>query len=197
MLFSVPATSPYKTVRELVDASKTRKMAYSSNGHGTNTHLWMELFKVKTGGQLLHVPYKGAAPALQGMVAGETDIAISSPASAKVLTDGGRLRPVAIASAQRSPTFPNLPTLVESGYPDLVFGAWFGVFGPANLPPAVADKLHAMITSAMKSPEYIKHAETFSFDVQPTTRAQFTKLIAEDAALWRQAIDAAQIKLED
>lgn len=197
ILFSVPSTSPYKTVKELIDASKTKKMAYSSNGYGTNTHLWFELFKLKTGAQLLHVPYKGAAPALQGMVAGETDIALSSPASAKVLMEGGRLRPIVSGGAQRMPLFPSVPTLVESGYPDLVFGAWFGVFGPANLPPAVADKLHAMITSAMNSPVYIKHAETFVFDVQPTTRAQFTKLIADDAAVWRQAIEAAQIKLED
>lgn len=128
-------------------------MAYSSNGYGTNTHLWFELFKVKTGAQLLHVPYKGAAPALQGLVAGETDIALSSPATAKVLLDAGRLRPIASGSPQRASLFPNVPTLVESGYPDLAFGAWFGVFGPANVSPAIADKLHAMITSAMKSPK--------------------------------------------
>lgn len=197
VLISVSATSPYKSVKELIEASKTKRMAYSSNGYGTNTHLWMELFKVKTGAQLLHVPYKGATPALLAMVAGETDIAISSPASAKALLDAGRLRPLAIGSAQRFALFPNVATLAESGYPELVFGAWFGIFGPANMNPEIADKLHAMIIAAMKTPEYIKHAETFVFDVQPTKRAQFIKLIADDEAVWRQAIEAAQIKPED
>lgn len=197
VLFSVPASSPYKTIKELIDASKTTKMAYSSNGHGSTSHLWMELFKVKTGAQLLHVPYKGAAPALQGMVAGETNLVISSPASAKVMLDGGRIRPLVVTSAQRLPAFPNVPTFVETGYPDLVLGAWFGMFGPPGMSPAVADKLHSMIVSAMKSPEYLKHASSFMFDVQPVSRAQFTKLVADDAALWRQAIEAAQIKPED
>lgn len=180
-----------------MDVSKTKKMAYSSNGYGTNTHLWMELFKVKTGPLLLHVPYKGAAPALQAMIAGDTDFAISSPTSAKTMMDAGRMRPLAIGSAQRFAGLPSVPTLVESGYPDLLMGAWFGIFGPANMPPVLADKLHAMIVAAMKSPEYIKHAETFMFDVQPVSRAQFTKLVADDATIWRQAIEAAQIKLED
>lgn len=197
VLFSVPANSPFRTVKELVDASKTKKMAYSSNGHGTTTHLWMELFKVKAGAQLLHVPYKGAAPALQGLIAGETDIVISSPASAKGMLDAGRIRPLIITSAQRLPMFPNVPTFVESGYPDLVLGAWFGMFGPPGMSPALADKLHDMIVSAMKSPEYQKHADSFMFDIQPVPRTQFAKLVADDAALWRQAIEAAQIKPED
>ena len=194
ILFSTPASAPYKTINELIDASKTSQMAYSSNGHGTNTHLWMERFKKSTGAQLLHVPYKGAAPALQGMVAGETNLAISSPASAKVMLDGGLLRPLAIASPERSPLFPDVPTLVESGYPDLVLGAWFGVFGPAGMDAAVADKLHEMIIAAVKSPEYQKHAQSFMFDLPITSRADFTKLVADDTPLWKQAMEAAGIE---
>jgi len=197
VLFSVPASSPYKTLKAFIDASKTKKLAYSSNGYGTNTHLWMELFKLKTGAQLLHVPYKGAAPALQAMIAGETAFAISSPASAKAMLDAGRLRPLAITSSERDPTFPNIPTLAESGYPELVMGAWFGVFGPPNMSPAIADKLHSMIMSALTSEEYQKQAKTFVFDVPQVSRAEFSKLVADDAALWRQAIEAAQIKPED
>jgi len=197
VLFSVPENSPYRTIKELIDASGKDKLAYSSNGYGTTTHLWMEWFKEKTGAQLLHVPYKGAAPALQAMVAGETDFVISSPASAKVMLDAKRIRPLAITSSRRVPTFPDVPTFVESGYPDLVMGAWFGVFGPPGMNPAIADKLHAMVNSAIQSPEYQKHAQTLAFDVPVVSRAQFAKVIVDDAALWRQAIKAAQIQLTD
>ncbi|NYT22744.1 tripartite tricarboxylate transporter substrate binding protein [Alcaligenaceae bacterium] len=194
ILFSVAASSPYKNIKDFVEASKTKQMAYSSNGYGTTTHLWVELFKKSTGAQLLHVPYKGAAPALQGMVAGETNLAVSSPASAKALLDGGLLRPLAIASAERSPLFPDVPTLVESGYPDLVLGAWFGTFGPPGMDPAIADKLHDMIIAAMQSPEYQKHAQSFIFDLPILSRQAFAKVVADDTPLWLSAIAAAGIE---
>ncbi|NYT63549.1 tripartite tricarboxylate transporter substrate binding protein [Alcaligenaceae bacterium] len=197
VMFSVSANTPYKSLKEFVDASQTKQMAYSSNGHGTNTHLWMELFKEKSGAKLMHVPYKGAAPSLQALVAGETDIVISSPVSAKTLLDAGRIRPLAITSLQRDPNFPDVPTLVKSGYPDFVVGAWFGMFGPSGMKPAVADKLHAMIASALKSEEYQKFAKSFMFDITPVSRAQFTQLVKEDKALWSQAIKAAKIAPAD
>lgn len=194
VLFSVPTNSPHKTINAFIEASKAGEMAYSSNGHGTNTHLWMERFKKSTGAQLLHVPYKGAAPALQAMVGGETDIAISSPASAKVMLDGARLRPLAIGSAERSPAFPDVPTLAESGYPDLLLNAWFGVFGPAGIKPEIADKLHAMIIDAIQSPEYQKHAQSFMFDLPIRSRQEFARLVADDVPLWEHAMKAAGLE---
>lgn len=197
VVFAVNANSTYKTVQDIVDASKQKKMAYGSNGFGTTSHLWIELFKAKTGANILHVPYKGAAPSLQALVAGEHEMVVASPASLKAQLDAGRVRPIAVTSAKRLPSFPNVPTMVESGYPDFVVGAWFGVFGPPNLPQPIADKLHDMIVSAMKSPEYQKHADTFMFDTQPVPRAEFTRLVAADATVWKSAIEAAQIKPED
>ena len=197
VVLAVNVNSPYKTVKDVVDASKTKKMAYGSNGFGTTSHLWIELFKVKTGADILHVPYKGAAPSLQALVAGEHEMLIASPASLKVQYDAGRVRPIAVTSAKRLPGFPTVPTLVESGYPDFVVGAWFGIFAPANLPQPIADKLHEMIVTAMKSAEYQKHADTFMFDTQPIPRAEFIRLVAADAAVWKSAIEAAQIKPED
>jgi tripartite-type tricarboxylate transporter receptor subunit TctC len=194
VLFAVSDTSPYRTVKDVVDASRTKKMNYGSNGFGTTAHLWIELFKAKTGANMLHVPYKGAAPSLQALIGGEHDFLVASPASLKVQLDAGRVRPIAATSAKRLPQFPNVPTMAESGYPDFVVGAWFGVFGPPHLPAPIADKLHAMIVSAMKSPEYQKHADTFMFDTQPVARAEFAKLVAADAAVWRAAIAAAKIE---
>ena len=197
VVFAVNANSPYRTVKDIVDASRQKKLAYGSNGYGTTSHLWIELFKVKTGVDLLHVPYKGAAPSLQALVAGEHDMVVASPASLKAQYDAGRVRPIAATSARRMPGFPSVPTMAESGYPDFVVGAWFGIFGPPNMPPAIADKLHEMVVTAMKSPEYQKHADTFMFDTQPIARAEFVRLVAADSAVWKSAIEAAQIKPED
>ena len=194
VVFAVNVNSPYKTVKDIVDASRSKKVNYGSNGFGTTSHLWIELFKAKTGANMLHVPYKGAAPSLQALVAGEHDFLVASPASLKGQLDAGRVRPLAVTSAKRLPSFPNVPTMVESGYPDFVVGAWFGAFGPPNLPAPIADKLHDMIVKAMKSDEYQLHANKFMFDTQPIARAQFTKLVSDDAALWRAAIEAAKIE---
>ncbi|MBK8763707.1 MAG: tripartite tricarboxylate transporter substrate binding protein [Burkholderiaceae bacterium] len=197
VLYAVSAASPYKSVQDLVAQSKSSKMAYGSNGFATTSHLWIELFKQKTGADMLHVPYKGAAPALQGLLSGEHSLVVASPATLKVQMDAGRVRPIAATSPKRLPAFPDVPTMVESGYADFVVGAWFGIFAPAKMSPAIADKLHDMIVTAMATPEYQKHAESFKFDTPQMPRADFAKLIAADAAVWRAAIEAAKIEPED
>ncbi len=197
-LFAVPANSPYTTLRDLLEASKTKKMAYSSNGHGSGNHLWMELFLAKTGyNKVLHVPYKGAAPAVQGLLAGETDLMITSPASGRAMFEAGRMKPLVTSSPTRLASYPNVPTFAQAGFPALVMGAWFGVFGPAGMSPALADKLHTMLVNATTSAEYQKQAGVFSFNTQPVSRAAFAKLVLDDAVLLKAAIDAAQIPLED
>jgi tripartite-type tricarboxylate transporter receptor subunit TctC len=197
VLYAVSTASPYKSVQDLVAQSKGSKMAYGSNGFATTSHLWIELFKQKTGADMLHVPYKGAAPALQGLLSGEHSLVVASPATLKVQMDAGRVRPIAATSPKRLPAFPDVPTMVESGYADFVVGAWFGIFAPAKMSPAIADKLHDMIVTAMATPEYQKHAESFKFDTPQMPRADFAKLIAADAAVWRAAIEAAKIEPED
>lgn len=197
VLFAVKADSPYKTVKDIVDASKQKKMAYGSNGFGTTAHLWVELFKQKTGADMLHVPYKGAAPSLQALAAGEHEFLVASPASLKAMLDAGLVRPLVATSAKRLPNFPNVPTMVESGYPDFVVGAWFGIFSPPATPPAIADKLHEMVANAVKSPEFQKFAASLQFDTPPLSRAEFAKLISADFALWKSTIEAAGIQPED
>ncbi|MFO1199397.1 MAG: tripartite tricarboxylate transporter substrate binding protein [Burkholderiaceae bacterium] len=197
VIFAVQAGAPYRTVQEFVAETKRRKMNYGSNGFGTTSHLWCELFKQRTGADLLHVPYKGAAPSLQGLVSGEHEFLVASPASLKAQMDAGRVRPLVITSAKRLPAFPDVPTMGESGYPDFVVGAWFGMFAPPAMPAAIADKLHEMVNAAMRTPEFQKHAETFRFETPRVSRADFASLVAADAAVWRAAIEAAKIQPED
>jgi len=196
-LFVVPGDSPCHSIQEVVEASKRRHMAYSSNGYGSGNHLWMEAFKAHAGATLLHVPYNGAAPAMQALMAGEVDFMITSPASAHTALASGRMRPLAVSSERRLPGFPNVPTLIESGYPGVVMGAWFGVFGPANMPPSIVEKLHTMVTDATQSPEYQKQAEAFMFDTQPVSRTAFAKVISDDTALLKAAIESADLRQEN
>lgn len=197
VVFAVTASSPIKTVHEFVAQTKQRKMSYGSNGFGTTSHLWIELFKQKTGADLLHVPYKGAGPAMLGLIGGETDFIVASPASLKAHLEAGRIRPLVATSPRRLDALPNVATMVESGYPDFVVSAWFGVFGPPNMNAVLADKLHEMVTAAVNSAEFRKQAAAVQFEIQPLSRDDFTKMIAADAGVWRTAIDAAGIKPED
>lgn len=194
ILMVVNAASPYKTVKDVIEASKTKKMAYGSHGYGTTAHLWIELFKNITGADMLHVPYKGAAPTLQALIGGEHEFMVGSPATFKPQLDAGRARPIAAGSATRIPTFPDVPTMVESGYPDYVIGVWFGVFGPPDLPAPIADKLNDMIVTAVKSPEYQKQASTFMFDTPQPNRAEFAKMVEDDLETWKIAFKAAGIE---
>lgn len=192
--FAVASNSPHKTVEELVRQSKQSKMSYGSNGFGTTAHLWLEMFKHATGADLLHVPYKSAAPAMQGLIGGEVDLIVASPASLAAHMEAGRIRPLAVSSPQRLEIMPNVPTMKEIGYPDFSAVAWFGVLGPANMDPAVADKVHAMVTEAVKSPEFKKLAARLQLESPPLSREEFKELVWEDSAGWKRTIDAARIE---
>lgn len=197
VVFAVPATASHRSVDEFVQETKRRNMQYGSNGFGTVTHLWIELFKLKTGAKLVHVPYKGAAPAIQALSSGEVDFVVASPTSLKAAMDAGRVRPIVVGAAERLGAFPSVPTLVESGYPGFVVNAWFGVFAPPNVPAAVADRLHEMVAAATRSGQYKQVAEMYSFKTPATSRQDFARLIVRDLDLWRTAIEAAGIQAED
>jgi tripartite-type tricarboxylate transporter receptor subunit TctC len=176
--------------------SKPGKLSYSTPGNGSLGHLVMESFKKRTGIDVVHIPYKGAAPALQAVLAQEVDITVTSPASLKGFVERGQLQAIGYTGTVRTPTLPSVPTMVEQGFPDVVLSAWWGVFLPAGVPPAVSDKLGAMIAAALRSPEFAKHAAAMSLDVTPIAGRQFTQKIAEENAGWKQLIDSSKIRLE-
>ncbi|MDO9709574.1 Bug family tripartite tricarboxylate transporter substrate binding protein [Paracraurococcus lichenis] len=146
---------PVKTLKELVDYAKARpgKLNHGSSGIGTSLHLTGELLKTEAGIDMLHVPFRGAGPMLQEVIAGRIEVAVDNLPSVIGHLREGRLRPLAVTTAQRSPALPDVPTTAEAGFPGVQATAWFGVQVPARTPKPIIDRLGAEIDAAVKEPE--------------------------------------------
>ena len=149
----VPADSPAKSVKDLVAMAKSKRegLSYGSQGIGTGGHLLGELLAKHAGIKLLHVPYRGIAPAVTDAVAGRVDMIFSSYISSAGYIESGKLRMLATSGTARHPRIPDVPTMAEAGYPDVTMEQWFGLFAPANTPRDIVDKLNAAYVSALSS----------------------------------------------
>lgn len=143
MLLAVKKDFPESSVKGLMDRARKNpgKLTYSSSGTGVVTHLAGAAFAQAAGIDMLHVPFKGGAPSIQAVGAGDVDMTFGTPPSVLPMVQGGKLRLMAVTTADRSPLFPELPSMKEAGINDYDFSLWFGLYGPANLPPAVTKKL--------------------------------------------------------
>lgn len=152
----VNASSPYRSVGELVAAmkAKSKDFSYASQGVGGIPHLAGELFKIKTGTEMVHVPYRGANQGMTDLIAGVVDLSFPSPGSVLVHVASGKLRALAVSSPQRYAQLKNVPTFAEAGIPDFNIGTWHGVLAPAGTPPAVIAKLNADINEVIQTPEF-------------------------------------------
>lgn len=152
-ILMVPAESPAKSVKDLVALAKAKPqgLIYGSQGIGTGGHLLGELLAKHAGIKLLHVPYRGIAPAVTDAVAGRVDMLFSSYISSAGFIESGKLRMLAITSSARHPRIPDVPTMAEAGYPDVTMQQWFGLFAPAGTPRAIVDKLNAAFVAALNS----------------------------------------------
>jgi tripartite-type tricarboxylate transporter receptor subunit TctC len=187
---------PVKTVKQLVALAKQRpgQLTYASNGEGTNSHLAGEMLKAAAGIDLLHVPYKGAAPAIADVIAGHVAMMFTGVANGMSHVKSGRLRAIAIASMERSPSLPDVPTIEESGVPGVDVTIWLGLWGPKGMPPELVTRLNTDIAAALKSP---KVRELFAAqDAQGvgSTPAQFTTRVRDELARWQRIVRAAKIK---
>jgi len=177
-------------------ARQPGKFSYSTPGNGSLGHLVMEAIKQRGNAFVVHVPYRGAAPALQAVLAQEVEITVTSPASLKGFVDRGQLQAIGYTGVARTAVLPGVPTLVEQGFPDAVLSAWWGVFLPAGVSPAVSERLAAMITSALRSPEFARHAATLSLDVTPIVGQPFSQKIAQENEGWKAMINRSKIRLD-
>ena len=194
----VPAASPAKSVAELVALAKSKPggLSFTSQGHGTAGHLLGEMMRTETGAPLVHVPMKGAAPAVAEVVAGRGDLLFSSYISAGPFIRDGRLRMLAIASRNRSQTLPYLPTLVELGIPNVEFEQWFGLFAPARTPDAVVQRLNAEIIRAVESPEVTQMLNSQAADIVTSTPEAFAQKIAADTARLAKVVRSVGAKVD-
>ena len=191
---SVPAT----TVRELIEHARRNpgKLAYASNGIGSNLHLQGELFKVSAGVDLIHVPYKGVGPAVTDTMAGQVHMTFTSPSAAATHMRSGKLRLLATLEASRYPGLPDVPTIAETVPGFEKPAAWFGFFGPAGLPAAVLARLHRDAVRALTSRETRAKLEEGGFAIVANTPERFAVMHQRTLEVYARAIKAAGIQPE-
>jgi tripartite-type tricarboxylate transporter receptor subunit TctC len=191
---TVPATS----VKAFVDWARARpgQVNYSSAGNGTSNHLAGALFAQTAGIQLVHVPYKGSAPALQDLVAGRVQAMFDLVTTSLPMIQAGKVRPLAVTSAERVPTLPDLPTMKEAGYPDYEVTAWFGLFAPAGTPAPVIARLHDATAKALADPEFRDKLAKLGMTPMSASAADFSRMVSAEAGKWRDVVKAAKIKVD-
>jgi tripartite-type tricarboxylate transporter receptor subunit TctC len=192
----VPSSLPVNSVQELIALAKAKpgELNYGSFGNGTYPHVAMEDFKLRTGTQILHIPYKGATPAITALLRSEVAVLIVNMSSVDAYVKAGTLRIIAAAGAERNAMRPDLPTVAESGVPGFSTGGWWGLFGPAGLPGSVVDKIRADTESALGSPEARTLFATNTFQLVRKTPEQFVQFIGDDLGNWARQIKAAGIQ---
>jgi len=197
-LLAVPFDSPAKSVTELVALAKSRPagLSFASQGTGSAGHLLGEMFKLRTGANMVHVPYRGAAPAAIDLSAGRVDFFFVSYSSLLPFLQGGKVRAIAVTSPQRLPVLPDAPTMTEAGFAGLALDAWFGLLAPAGTPDAVIDKLNAAFMQAVRDPQVIKQMTDQGAEGLATTPAEFATFIASETERFGKVVRAVGVKPE-
>lgn len=191
------AATPFSSVKEFVAYAKANpgKVSYASVGNGSIPHLTAEMFAQRAGISLLHVPYKGTGPALQDLLANQINLSFESSVGTSFNNvTAGRLKVLAITGAKRSAVVPDVPTVAESGFPGFSAQGWFGLFGPANLPPKILETLNKAVTDALREPEVIARFEKLGVQPDPQSPAAFAKFLEVESAKWGDV--AKSLKLE-
>ncbi|MBC7584096.1 tripartite tricarboxylate transporter substrate binding protein [Tardiphaga sp. vice352] len=199
VVMEVHPSVPAKTVQEFVAYAKANpgKLNFGSAGTGGTIHLAGEMFKQIAGVDMTHIPYKGAGPALTDLLSGNIQVMFDTLSTALPPVRAGMLRPLGVSSAQRSPDLPDVPTVIESGYPDYQVGVWFGLAGQAKLPEDIVKKIMASMDRALEDPAFRASLEKIGFPVlRPKTPTQIAEFVDEDRARWSKVIKAQNISLD-
>src|ERR1700733_7264442 len=183
-LLAGPASAPWKTLQDFVDDAKKRpgQIPYGSSGPYGTLHVAMEMFAVNAGIKLLHIPVRGAGPALNALLSGTVQALASAPGTLKQQVDDGKMRVLANWGAERIPSFPDLPTFKELGYKDVEFYIWAGLFAQSALPAPIMTRLREAMAQAVNSPDVVKPLETAGSPVAYMDAPEFSKFVAEDSA---------------
>ena len=189
--------SGINTVAELIAKAKSSpgKMNYASNGNGTSLHLSAELLKSTTGTFITHIPYRGAAQAVTGLIAGEVDMMFENLPSVIGQIQGGGVKALAVTTTVRSKTVANIPTLMESGLKDFDVSAWYGLAAPAGTPAAVITRLELSLDKTARDVEMVRTMESRGADVGYLNAQQMAAFMAADAAKWKRVASYAKITL--
>jgi tripartite-type tricarboxylate transporter receptor subunit TctC len=189
---------PVKSLQELVAHAKAnpRKISFGSAGVGTFTHMAVELLKIEAKIEVVHVPYRGAAPAVNDLLGGHIQMIVLDTPVLLPHIRAGKVKPLAVTSATRSPALPEVPTTAEAGYRTVLSDNWYGLVAPAGMPAEVTDKLRAATVKTLKSAELKKHFDSQDAVPSPTTPAEFAAFIKSEQAKWKPVVTSVGIKLD-
>ncbi|GKS91097.1 tripartite tricarboxylate transporter substrate binding protein [Acidovorax sp. SUPP2539] len=198
VIIATGANSRFKTLADVVAAARAEpgKITYGSPGNGTTIHLAGDLFEKAAGIKLSHIPYKGSNPALMDALAGNVDLLVSSVPSAMGQIKSGKLRPLAVTSAKRSSSLPDVPTVAESGYKGFDVSSWYGIFAPAGTPANVVTTVNAEVNKLLASPEMQAAIQAQGAEPESLSAAQFSTLLKTDYAKWKGIVEASGAKIE-
>ncbi len=187
-----------KTLKDYVAYARANpgKLAYATSGPGSSNHLLGVMLETVENLKLIHVPYRGAGPAMQDTIAGNVPSMFDSLPSAAPHIKAGKVRALAVSGEQRSAAFPDVPTMKEAGYPDLVSYSWFGLSAPAGTPQAVVDRLASEMQTVLKNPEVVKRWQEMGAEASTMTPAEYTAFIKAELAKWAPIVKASGAKPE-
>jgi tripartite-type tricarboxylate transporter receptor subunit TctC len=198
LILVVGPAMPVNSVQELIAALKQKKgdANYSSAGNGNLTHLAAELFKSKTGVEMVHIPFNGGGPAITEVVAGRVALYFSGLPPALPQIAAGKLKALAVTTAKRSPSVPDIPTMMEAGVPDYEIDLWYGLLGPAHMPAALVTKINADVAKVISRPEVVQRLAQLGVTPNPSTPAEFQARIDGELKKWAVEVPRIGIKLQ-
>ena len=203
VLINVPVLTTHpglrtNTLQELIALARKNPgtLNYSSSGNGSPGHLSMEMFQAATGTQMVQIPYKGGAPAVNELVGGHVQLGINAVPSVLSQIKAGQLVPLAVASAKRSRALPNVPTMAEEGVKDFEYDIWYALFAPANTPAEIAANATATLRRALTDPEVAQQLIAQGAEPAPTTSQELARFIQDDTARWARLVKERNLKLD-
>jgi tripartite-type tricarboxylate transporter receptor subunit TctC len=198
LVLAVTAKLPARSVKDLVALAKSSKtsLAFASAGNATSQHLSGEAFKIAAGVDMLHVPYKGSAPALTDLIGGQVQLMFDSLPSAMPHLKAGTIRPLALTTSKRSSALPEVPTIAESGYPGFAISTWYGVWAPAATPPAVVQRLSREIAAIVRLPEVREQFAALGADPVGNTPEEFAAFAKAELGKWAGIVKRSGAKVD-
>jgi len=189
---------PVNSVKDLIAYAKANpgKLSFGSGSNGSAGHLAGELFKVDTGTDMVHIPFKGGAPALQALLAGDTQLMFDNLANSMQQVKAGKLKTLAVTTEKRSALVPDLPTMAESGVPGFDISTWFGIMAPAGTPPDVIAKWNTDLVKVLNSPDMRERMTAQGAEAAPDTPAEFSAFIARELAKYARIVKASGAKVD-
>lgn len=194
----VNPASPFKSVKELIAGAKAKpgSLSFASAGNGTSQHLSAELFKTMTGIDMVHIPYKGSAPAIQDVIGGQVPLMFDTTVVAGPFIQSGKVRALAVTSAKRVSTMPDVPTMAEAGVPGYEVVSWQAMFAPAGTPSAIVQRLQTEVAAILKQPDVQERLAKLGVDPSGMAPQQLADFQAAEIAKWAKVVKAANVKVD-